>query len=70
MTQTKNQLLSELGFSDELIAKMNEGNEIFDFTPNNQTINFNCVHIENQDFSEIFIEKIEQPFVSSINYSE
>lgn len=69
MAQTKNQLLSELGFSDELIAKMNEGNEIFDFTPNSP-LNFNCVYLENEDFSEIIIEKIEQPFVSSLNYSE
>lgn len=69
MAQTKDQLLKELGFSDELIAKMNEGNELFDFAPNNP-LNFNCVHLENEDFSEIIIEQIDQPFVSSLNYSE
>lgn len=69
MTQTKNELLSELGFSDELIAIMNQGNELFDFATNNQ-INFNCVQYENEDFSELIVDYCDQPFASSLDYSE
>lgn len=69
MAQTKNELLRELGFSDELITKMNQGHELFDFNPNSQ-LNFNCIHLENEDFSEVIIKQIDQPFLSSLNYSE
>ena len=69
MTPTKDELLKKLGFSDELIAKMNEGNDLLNFTEN-QPLNFNCVFLENEDFSEMIIEHIDQPFVSSMNYSE
>ncbi|WP_412464917.1 hypothetical protein [Flavobacterium mekongense] len=62
--KTKEQLLKELGFSDELLEKMEERNDLFNFTSTDQP-NFNCIQIENDDFSEMIIENVDELFMAA-----
>lgn len=69
MEKTREQLLIELGFSKELISQLSQIDNFLDFKTKEQ-INFNCIVSENDDFADVVIDKMEQPFVSLINYSE
>jgi hypothetical protein len=69
MEKTREQLLIELGFSEELISKLSQSDNFLDFKTK-EKIDFNCIVSDNDDFSAVVIDKIEQPFVSLINYSE
>lgn len=58
--ETKEQLLKNLGFSDELIASVSSGDKIVF----QQRQDFDCV--ESEDFSEIIIDEVETIFTSEL----
>ncbi len=58
--ETKEQLLKNLGFSDELIASVSSGGKIVF----QQRQDFDCV--ESEDFSEIIIDEVETIFTSDL----
>ena len=68
MSQTKEQLLQELGFSLELIKKMQEGEHLLNLTFKEEP-NFNCVTVETEDFTELIISEIDSPFTNELIYS-
>ena len=61
--ETKNQILKNLGFSDELIAKLRGTDQ---FICNEQNVDFEFSCMETEDFNDLVIENFDSQFVNDI----